>query len=108
MMQWNRITSLFSRKHTVIFYKPWLKGNKKNFYRYDGDERNTREIVGPLQWETAEVVTQDMEKAEVSMTFLPQNSLASALATTPKSQKTKAGTGNMKNCPLQKITFRTI
>ena len=64
--------------------------------------------MSPLWKKAEDMVTRDMEKAEVSMTFLPQNSLASALATTPKSQKTKAGTGNMKNCPLQKITFRTI
>ena len=49
-----------------------------------------------------------MEKAEVSMTFLCQNSLASVLATPAQPQKTKAGTGNMKNCPLQKITFKSI
>ena len=35
-----------------------------------------------------------------SLTFLPQSSIARALATTPELQKAKAGTGRMKNCPL--------
>jgi len=35
-----------------------------------------------------------------SMTSSPQSSLAGASATLSKSQKAKAGTGSMKNCPL--------
>ncbi|GAB0177368.1 hypothetical protein GRJ2_000202000 [Grus japonensis] len=42
-----------------------VKDNKKSFYRYVSDKRRTRENVGPLQNETGELVTQDMEKAEV-------------------------------------------
>ncbi|KAK4818694.1 hypothetical protein QYF61_017915 [Mycteria americana] len=46
-----------------------LKGNKKSFYRYVGDKRKTRENVGPLQKETGDLVTWDMEKAEVLNDF---------------------------------------
>ncbi|GAB0176509.1 mitochondrial enolase superfamily member 1 [Grus japonensis] len=42
-----------------------VKDNKKSFYRYVSEKRRTRENVGPLQNETGELVTQDMEKAEV-------------------------------------------
>ncbi|GAB0206858.1 mitochondrial enolase superfamily member 1 [Grus japonensis] len=43
-----------------------VKGNKKSFYRYVSGKRKTRENVGPLQ---NEMVTQDMEKAEVLNDF---------------------------------------
>ncbi|KAK4821892.1 hypothetical protein QYF61_004408 [Mycteria americana] len=46
-----------------------VKGNKKSFYRYVGDKRKTRENVGPLQKETGDLVTQDMEQAEVLNDF---------------------------------------
>ena len=46
-----------------------LKGNKKSFHRYAGDKRKTRETVGPLQKETGDLVTWDMEKAEVLNDF---------------------------------------
>ncbi|KAK4817866.1 hypothetical protein QYF61_001676 [Mycteria americana] len=46
-----------------------VKGNKKSFYRYIGDKRKTRENVGPLWRETGELVTRDMEKAEVINNF---------------------------------------
>ncbi|GAB0205919.1 hypothetical protein GRJ2_003057500 [Grus japonensis] len=42
-----------------------VKDNKKSFYRYVSDKRRTRENVGPLQNETGDLVSQDMEKAEV-------------------------------------------
>ncbi|GAB0206149.1 mitochondrial enolase superfamily member 1 [Grus japonensis] len=42
-----------------------IKGNKKSFYRYVSDKKRMRENVGPLQNETGDLVTQDMEKAEV-------------------------------------------
>ena len=42
-----------------------IKGNTKGIYRYVSDKRKTREIVGPRQKETGDLVTQDMEKAEV-------------------------------------------
>ncbi|GAB0190131.1 hypothetical protein GRJ2_001478400 [Grus japonensis] len=47
-----------------------VKDNKKSFYRYDvSDKRRTRENVGPLWNETGNLVTQDMEKAEVLNDF---------------------------------------
>ncbi|KGL89856.1 hypothetical protein N301_01578, partial [Charadrius vociferus] len=47
-----------------------VKGNKKSFYIYASDKRKTRENVGPLRKETGDLVTQDMEKAEVLNDFL--------------------------------------
>ncbi|GAB0206304.1 hypothetical protein GRJ2_003096000 [Grus japonensis] len=46
-----------------------VKDNKKSFYRYVRDKRRTRENVGPLWNETGDLVTQDMEKAEVLNDF---------------------------------------
>ncbi|GAB0204852.1 mitochondrial enolase superfamily member 1 [Grus japonensis] len=46
-----------------------VKDNKKSFYRYVSDKRRTRENVGPLQNETGNLITQDMEKAEVLTDF---------------------------------------
>lgn len=47
-----------------------IKGNKESFCRYVGDERKkTREKAGPLQKEIGELVTWDMEKAEVLSNF---------------------------------------
>ncbi|GAB0204961.1 mitochondrial enolase superfamily member 1 [Grus japonensis] len=46
-----------------------VKDNKKSFYRYVSDKRRTRENVSPLQNETGDLVTQDMEKAEVLNNF---------------------------------------
>ncbi|GAB0199978.1 hypothetical protein GRJ2_002463200 [Grus japonensis] len=46
-----------------------VKGNKKSFYRYVRDKRRTRENVGPLRNETGDLITQDMEKAEVLNDF---------------------------------------
>jgi len=42
-----------------------VKGNKKAFYRYVSDRRQTRENVGPLWKEAGDLVTQDVEKAEM-------------------------------------------
>ncbi|KAM9654465.1 uncharacterized protein ACIBXB_005124 [Morphnus guianensis] len=42
-----------------------VKGNKKSFYRYVGGKRKTKENVGLFRKETGDLVTQDMEKAEV-------------------------------------------
>ena len=86
-----------------------VKDNKKILHRYVSDKRKTRENVEPLPYEMGDLVTWDKEKTEVLNNFLPQSSLASALATPPKSQKAKAGTGTMKNQPLsEEITFETI
>ncbi|GAB0194022.1 mitochondrial enolase superfamily member 1 [Grus japonensis] len=46
-----------------------VKDNNKSFYRYVSDKRRTRENVGPLQNETGDLDTQDMEKAEVLNDF---------------------------------------
>ncbi|GAB0194936.1 hypothetical protein GRJ2_001958900 [Grus japonensis] len=46
-----------------------VKDNKKSFYRYVSEKRRTRENVGPLRNETGDLVTQDMEKAEVLNNF---------------------------------------
>ncbi|GAB0208866.1 mitochondrial enolase superfamily member 1 [Grus japonensis] len=46
-----------------------VKDNKKSFYRYVSEKRRTRENVGPLQNETGDLFTQDMEKAEVLNDF---------------------------------------
>ncbi|GAB0203579.1 mitochondrial enolase superfamily member 1 [Grus japonensis] len=44
-----------------------VKDNQKSFYRYVSDKRRMRENMGPLQNETGDLVTQDMEKAETSL-----------------------------------------
>ncbi|KFV07940.1 hypothetical protein N340_12902, partial [Tauraco erythrolophus] len=46
-----------------------IKGNKKNFYRYVSDKKKSRENVGPLRREMGDLVTWDMEKAEVLNDF---------------------------------------
>ncbi|KAK4832976.1 hypothetical protein QYF61_026802 [Mycteria americana] len=46
-----------------------VKGNKKSFYRYIGDKRKTRENVGHLWKEMGDLVTWDIEKAEVINDF---------------------------------------
>ncbi|GAB0207806.1 hypothetical protein GRJ2_003246300 [Grus japonensis] len=46
-----------------------VKDNKKSFYKYVSDKRRTRENVGPLRNEMGDLVTQDMEKAEVLNDF---------------------------------------
>jgi len=38
-----------------------IKCNKKSFYRYVSDKRQTTEIVNPLWKEMGDLVTQDME-----------------------------------------------
>jgi len=46
-----------------------VKGNKKAFYRYVSDRRQTRENVGPLRKEAGDLVTRDVKKAEVLNDF---------------------------------------
>ncbi|KFQ73472.1 hypothetical protein N337_08981, partial [Phoenicopterus ruber ruber] len=46
-----------------------ITGNKKSFYRDVGDKRKTKENMGPLQKETGDLATRDMEKAEVLNDF---------------------------------------
>lgn len=74
-----------------------FKGNKKGFYKYVSDKRNTRENMDPLQKETGDLVTRDMEKAEVLNDFFAPFFTGIAPATPSKSQKAKAGTGREKN-----------
>jgi len=42
-----------------------VKGSKKGFCKQIDDKRKTRENVGPLMNGTRDLITQDMEKAEV-------------------------------------------
>ncbi|GAB0186968.1 mitochondrial enolase superfamily member 1 [Grus japonensis] len=46
-----------------------VKDNNKSFYRYVSDKRRMRENVGPLWNETGDLVSQDMEKAELLNDF---------------------------------------
>ncbi|KFV11016.1 hypothetical protein N340_00534, partial [Tauraco erythrolophus] len=46
-----------------------IKGNKKNFYRCVSEKKRFRENVGPLQKETGDLATRDMEKADVLNDF---------------------------------------
>ncbi|PKU35912.1 hypothetical protein llap_13783 [Limosa lapponica baueri] len=46
-----------------------IKGSKKNFCKCVRDKMKTREDVGPLWKETRDLVTQDMEKAELLNDF---------------------------------------
>ncbi|GAB0176277.1 hypothetical protein GRJ2_000092900 [Grus japonensis] len=46
-----------------------VKDNKKSFYRYVSDKRKMRENVDPLWKETGDLVTRNMEKAEVLNDF---------------------------------------
>ena len=53
------------------FFKDYLcPHNKKNFCKGVGDKRLSRENMGPLLSEMGDLVTQDMEKAEVLNAFL--------------------------------------
>jgi len=42
-----------------------VKGKKKSFYRYAADKRKAREIVSPLRKGTGDLITRDMQEAEV-------------------------------------------
>ena len=77
-----------------------VKGNKKIYYQHVSDKRKTRENVGPLQKETGDQVTQDMEKAEVLNDFFASVFTSKCSSHTTQVQKTKAGIRRLKNCPL--------
>lgn len=78
-----------------------FKGNKKGFYKYVNDKRKTRENMDPLQKETGDLVTRDVEKAEVLNDFFASFFTGIAPATPSKS---KAGTGREKNQLLFRST----
>ncbi|GAB0178428.1 mitochondrial enolase superfamily member 1 [Grus japonensis] len=59
-----------------------VKDNKKSFYRYVSDKRRTRENVGPLRNEKGDLVTQDMEKAEVLNDFFASDFTGKCLSHT--------------------------
>ncbi|GAB0183606.1 mitochondrial enolase superfamily member 1 [Grus japonensis] len=86
-----------------------IKGNKKSLYRYVSDKRKMGENVGPLWKETRDLVTWDMEKAEVLKDRFTSIFTGKCSTTPPQSQKAKARTGRMKNHPLkEKIRFKNI
>ncbi|GAB0208082.1 mitochondrial enolase superfamily member 1 [Grus japonensis] len=66
-----------------------IKGNKKSFYRYVSDKRKTRENVGPLWNDTGNLVTQDMEKAEVLNDFFASVFTGKCLSHTAKASEVK-------------------
>ena len=58
-----------------------VKGNKKGFCKYLSDKWKIRENVDPLLSESGDLVTQDMEKAEVpNATFASKISLQESQA----------------------------
>ncbi|PKU41566.1 hypothetical protein llap_8141 [Limosa lapponica baueri] len=46
-----------------------IKGNMKSFYKCVSDKRKTRENVGPIWKEMGDLITWDMDKAEVLNDF---------------------------------------
>ena len=46
-----------------------IKGNKKGFYRYISDKMKIKENVSSLQKKTGDLVTWDIEKAELLNDF---------------------------------------
>jgi len=46
-----------------------VKDNKKDFFQHIGNKRKTQENVGPLLNKMGDLVSQDMEKAEVLNAF---------------------------------------
>jgi len=77
-----------------------VKENKKACCRYVSERRKPGESVGPLWKEAGDVVTWVVVKAEVLNDFFACLLTATALATLPKLQKAKAGTGRTKHRPL--------
>ncbi|GAB0177476.1 hypothetical protein GRJ2_000212900 [Grus japonensis] len=64
-----------AKAYTELNLAKDVKDNKKSFYRYVSDKRRTRENVGPLQNETGDLVTQDMEKVEIMEQILLETML---------------------------------
>lgn len=59
-----------AKAHLKLNLAMGRKGNRKDFYRYIDNKWKTRASVGPLLNGNGDLVTQDMEKAEVLNTFL--------------------------------------
>ena len=54
-----------AKTHIELNLSRAIKGNKKKFYGYISDKRKVWEDAGPLHKETEDLVTRDMEKAQV-------------------------------------------
>ncbi|GAB0210253.1 mitochondrial enolase superfamily member 1 [Grus japonensis] len=76
-----------------------VKDNKKSFYRYVSDKRRMRENVGPLQNETGDLVTQDMEKAEVLNDFFASVFTGNCLSHTAQVTEGKGRDGENEEPP---------
>lgn len=55
--------------------------------KYKFSQRKMKENISSLQKKTGDLVTQDIEKAEVLNDFFAQSSLVNSPGTRPKSQK---------------------
>ncbi|KAK4821668.1 hypothetical protein QYF61_027136 [Mycteria americana] len=77
-----------------------IKGNKKSLYRYVSDKGKTRQNVGPLRKETGDLVTWNMEKAEVLNDLFALVFTNKCSSHTTQVTEGKAGTERMKNRPL--------
>jgi len=77
-----------------------MKGNKKSLYRYVSDKRKTRENVGLLWKEMGDLVTWDIEKAEVHNDFFGSIFTGKCSSRTAQVTDSKGRDCEMKNCPL--------
>ena len=68
--------------------------NNMGFYRYSSQKRKNKETVPLLIIETNDLVTTDLNKAEVFNNFLPQFSLTISISTSFESLSLKAEMGN--------------
>ncbi|KAK4810492.1 hypothetical protein QYF61_004272 [Mycteria americana] len=83
-----------------------VKGNKKGFCKYIGDKRKTRENVGPLLNGTGDLVTQDMEKADVLNAFFASVFTRKTSLQESHVPETKGRVWNKEDIPLWKrISF---
>jgi len=77
-----------------------VKGNNKAFYSMSVIEGRLGKMWALSRKKLETWLPGMWRKLRCLMTFLPQSSKASALATPPKLQKAKAGARRMKNHPL--------
>ncbi|GAB0203630.1 mitochondrial enolase superfamily member 1 [Grus japonensis] len=88
-----------------------VKDNKKSFYRYVSNKRRMRENVGPLRNEMGDLVTQDMEKAEVLNDFFASVFNGKCLSHTTQVADSKGRDWENEEPPtveVEKIRFETI